>query len=66
MDEFNWGSPCDECGEGLEEIKDFDGGLQHGGCNDINSLIWFLLKKVYWTGYEQGCHDAPFCCRKKF
>lgn len=32
--------------------------------SEVYSVIWLLLKKVYWIGYKQGCLDAPFCYRK--
>ncbi|WP_313070420.1 hypothetical protein [Lacrimispora sp.] len=51
---------CESCQDNLQET--FENNLQNGhGDNELGSILWFLFKKVYWTGYEQGCHDAPFC-----
>ncbi len=30
------------------------------GIYSIYPIIWFILKKVYWAGYWDGCKDP--CC----
>lgn len=62
MGDINRGSLDGNCGKNFE--KNFENIFDSNSifCNPCEREI----KRAFWAGYKQGCHDAPFCrCFRK-